>query len=230
MEVIPVMDLRAGRVVRACGGDRSRYRPLRSPLCADADPHTLLASLTALHPFRRVYVADLDAITGGGDNAELIVQLAVRYPAVELWVDAGARAPPSPAVGHLRAVYGSETAAAVDAFAALGPGERAGAVVSLDYRHGTLLGARLLERLEAEPGPQPAVIVMDLDRVGSGAGPRLRRLRAMRARLPRAPLYAAGGVRGIGDLQALAEVGVVGVLVASALHDGSLREFEIHAS
>jgi phosphoribosylformimino-5-aminoimidazole carboxamide ribotide isomerase len=37
-------------------------------------------------------------------------------------------------------------------------------------------------------------------------------------------IFAAGGVRGPADLDALAAVGVVGALVATAIHDGRLGQ------
>jgi phosphoribosylformimino-5-aminoimidazole carboxamide ribotide isomerase len=40
-------------------------------------------------------------------------------------------------------------------------------------------------------------------------------------------VFTGGGVRGLDDLRALEEVGVAGVLVASALHDGSLTDDEV---
>ena len=59
--------------------------------------------------------------------------------------------------------------------------------------------------------------------VGMGSGPDLERLSTLRRQAPaRCRLYAAGGLRDKGDLAALAEIGVSGILVASALHDGRL--------
>ena len=66
------------------------------------------------------------------------------------------------------------------------------------------------------------VICMTLERVGSGAGADLTRLAELKRRAPQRSLYAAGGVRGEDDLVRLEMAGVSGVLLASALHDGSL--------
>src|SRR5258708_15280562 len=65
MRIIPVLDVMNGLAVRAVGGRRSEYRPLVSRLCASAEP------LKVAHAFRRLghaelYLADLDAIGGGG--------------------------------------------------------------------------------------------------------------------------------------------------------------------
>ena len=78
--------------------------------------------------------------------------------------------------------------------------------------------------LHDEPAHWPSeVIVMTLSRVGAGTGPDLDRLSEIRRTSPATRLYAAGGVRGPGDVAALEEIGVTGALVATAIHDGTLR-------
>jgi phosphoribosylformimino-5-aminoimidazole carboxamide ribotide isomerase len=66
------------------------------------------------------------------------------------------------------------------------------------------------------------LVVMTLDRVGAGQGPALARLRATLAQAPAKKVIAAGGVRGTLDLEALEQMGVHAVLIASAIHDGTL--------
>jgi phosphoribosylformimino-5-aminoimidazole carboxamide ribotide isomerase len=58
--------------------------------------------------------------------------------------------------------------------------------------------------------------------VGTGAGPDLDALAALVKRAGGRAVFAAGGVRGEDDLARLREIGVAGVLVATALHDGRL--------
>jgi phosphoribosylformimino-5-aminoimidazole carboxamide ribotide isomerase len=66
------------------------------------------------------------------------------------------------------------------------------------------------------------VIVLDLARVGSGAGPDLRLLERLRRTVPGVTLLAGGGVRGADDLDRLADVGCDGALVGTALLSGRL--------
>jgi phosphoribosyl isomerase A len=63
------------------------------------------------------------------------------------------------------------------------------------------------------------VIVMTLERVGSGAGPDLGTLKDVQALAPAARLVGAGGLRSMADLALAAEAGAAAWLVASALHD-----------
>ena len=80
----------------------------------------------------------------------------------------------------------------------------------------------------SDPSSWPErVIAMTLARVGGGSGPDFERLAELRRIGPRHRIYAAGGVRGREDLLCLAEMGVKGVLIASALHDGRLTGSEI---
>ena len=65
-------------------------------------------------------------------------------------------------------------------------------------------------------------IVLDLARVGSGAGPDVALVRELSARFPELELLAGGGVRDAADLRALAEAGAAGALVATAVHSGAL--------
>jgi uncharacterized protein related to proFAR isomerase len=63
------------------------------------------------------------------------------------------------------------------------------------------------------------LIVMTLERVGSGAGPDLDTLQAVRRLAPEAMLIGAGGIRSEDDLARAAAAGADAWLVASALHD-----------
>ena len=68
------------------------------------------------------------------------------------------------------------------------------------------------------------VVAMTLARVGSGEGPDLLRLAAIKALAgPNRAVYAAGGVRDTGDLDALVTQGIAGALVATSLHDGRIE-------
>ncbi len=95
------------------------------------------------------------------------------------------------------------------------------AVLSLDSRGTERLGPDALhETAEAWPDE---VIVMTLARVGTGTGPDFSGITQAVARAGVRKVYAAGGVRGPDDVARLTEAGAAGALVASAIHDGTLR-------
>lgn len=227
MELIPVIDLMGGKVVRAERGDRASYRPLSSALSPTAEPEAVLAAFLGLHPFSTVYVADLDAIERRGSNAMVLRRLRAAQPQVTFWVDCGlsgeaeCRSWFSQNSDHL--VLGSESQhdlSTLNALTARAEADRL--LLSLDFRGPEFLGPpALLEKPTAWPD---RIICMTLERVGSRSGVDLGRLADLKRRAPQRSFFAAGGVRGEDDLARLAMTGAAGVLVASALHDGALTQ------
>lgn len=220
MRLIPAVDLSGARVVRAGPGPRAAYPPLRSRLCASAQPTAVVGALLRLYPFAEIYLADLDALEGG-PASPVPARLARRFPRVAFWLDAGragARAWHHCLPRNLRRVYGSETGINACELASL----PRTAVLSLDFRRGRLLGdASLLARPACWPD---RVILMDLDRTGRRHGVDRRRVSLVRRLAgPARELYVAGGVRHVGDLRVLALLGAHGALVATALHSGRLN-------
>ena len=220
-EAIPVVDLAGGQVVHARRGERERYAPIESPLVRGARPADVVAALLALHPFRTLYIADLDAIRGRGSHAETIAALKLAHPQLALWIDAGASdAQALRRVGALgTVVVGTESLPDRARWPAL---SRLGLplVLSLDHRGEQFLGPPEL-RLDAPSWPH-RIIAMNLAQVGSAAGPDLALVQALRARRPDAAVYAAGGVRSEEDLLALRTAGAAGALIATSLHDGRI--------
>ena len=228
MEVIPVLDLMGGSIVRARMGKREGYRPIATPLSPGSDPLGVARGILRVSSFERFYLADLDAIARTGDHRAVLRRLRSELD-LELWIDAGvadlaaARDWFDARVGHL--VLGSESQTDVGLVRRLAGDPRV--VLSLDFSGDAFLGP---PALLGEPDAWPdRVIVMTLARVGSGAGPDLARIAAIRAVAEGKKLYAAGGIRGVGDLADLARAGVAGALVASCLHDGTLSGQEIAA-
>jgi len=211
--VVGVIDLKDGTAVHAVRGERERYRPVGDPL-----------SLARRFRLEELYVADLDAIAGAGDNDAVIRALARE---ARIMVDAGVsepgRAQALLELGVHRVVVGTETLADADAL-----GRLPEAVLSVDLREGRTLSPdpRLagLQALDAvallhRPGLRE-VIVLDLARVGSGAGPDVAAIAEIHAAFPDLELLAGGGVRDAADLRALGAAGAAGALVATALHRG----------
>ena len=230
MDIIPVLDLRGGIVVRARMGQRDQYWPLESPLSPTSDPVDVMRGLYSVHPFRTFYVADLDAIMGTGNNEAVLRRLQAEFPAAMFWVDNGVSDPSSAwnwldaGLGHL--VVGSESQQDIALVQCLSAHDRV--VLSLDFRDQAFLGpAALLDGVTSWPR---RLIVMTLARVGSGAGPDLDRLSTIRKIAAGRDIYAAGGVRDSADLAVLKRAGISGALVATSLHDGRLTGSDLEAS
>ena len=221
-----MIDLLAGQVVRGVGGNRAAYRPIVSALCQSSDPVIVGRILCAHCATGRLYVADLDALMGGRVQTLALRALLQALPEVqELWLDGGfadaaAAAAVAGELGELAPrvlpVFASESlrsrAALADCFA-----QHPQAVLSLDRRgHERLDPAGCWDAPECWP---QRVIVMTLERVGSGSGPDLDALAEVQARAPAARLVGAGGLRSEADLAAAQAAGAAAWLVASALHD-----------
>lgn len=227
--LVPVIDLLAGQVVRAVGGQRATYRPIVSVLCEGSDPVTVARALCACTASPRLYVADLDALTGGPIQRAVLHRLLQALPQVqELWLDGGfadadgvARLMSSlgALAGRVVPVFGSESLRSRAALAD-GVARYPQALLSLDRR-----GPERLDPTGLWDAPEDwpqRVIVMTLERVGGGQGPDLQTLAEVQARAPKAGLVGAGGLRSPADLDAATAAGATAWLVASALHEGLL--------
>src|SRR5688572_4385345 len=183
MEIVPVIDLKGGVVVRARRGERASYRPIETPLSPTSDALDLVSGLLALHPFRTLYIADLDAIEGTGGHDEVIRRILDRFTALELWIDNGC----SEAGAAERLLARSETISLVIGSESQPDGalvahfrDHPRILLSLDFRGEEFLGP---PPLLDQPKRWPArLIVMTLARVGGDAGPDLARIAEIKRR------------------------------------------------
>ena len=219
MHLIPVIDLKDGVAVHAKLGLRAHYSPIQTPLCHSPVVAEVIAAFLSIHPFKIIYLADLNAITENSDNDFLISTLLTQYPEITFWVDSGYQAAPSKFSGftYYQAVLGSEcyeddTLDALNFF-------KKNFILSLDFSaHQQPLGSKELfsnTRLWPEK-----VILMTLARVGSHAGVDVEKLLSYQKISQNHTLIAAGGIKDKADLVSLQNIGIKYALCASALHSG----------
>jgi phosphoribosylformimino-5-aminoimidazole carboxamide ribotide isomerase len=227
MRILPVLDLMNGIAVRAVAGRRKEYRPL-----TPADPLAIARGFRARLGHADLYVADLDAIAGAAPEWDVIATL--HADGFSLWLDAGVRSPADAdalaAAGVARLIVGLETVAGPAALAGIVErwGERV--VFSLDLRDGVPITARPWASTDARSIADEAItlgvkrlLLLDLARVGVGQGTGTEGLLAdLHRDYPEVEFLAGGGVRNAEDLHRLTTAGASWVLVASALHDGTL--------
>ncbi len=220
-------------MVRGIGGRRHEYRPIQSKLVASSDPFTISLAFRTVFSLNQLYLADLDAIAGKPPAVDLFHRL--RAKGFQLWVDAGLRDVED--AGLLleaeveQLVFGLETLRGPEALATAVKQLGKRAVFSLDLKSGQPLGNRAAwDHADAVSLAERVIslgvrrmIVLDLAQVGSDAGIGTEALcRDLLDIDPELELLAGGGVRNVADLLRLQSIGVSGVLIASALHDGRL--------
>ena len=232
MKIIPVIDVLGGIAVHAVRGRRKEYQPLKSVLRASTDPVDVAAELKALG-FDELYVADLDAITGGHPDFSLFKRIVAKT-GLKVMVDAGVTSLKTAEEvldsDVSKVIIGTETlrsirfvAEAVDSFGS----ERV--LVSLDLMGNRIISGFELGRLaepvaflrELEALGVSQIIVLDLARVGSGEGVNMPFLREALGNI-KVNVLVGGGVRDVTDLVELKGLGVFGVLLATALHSGKI--------
>jgi phosphoribosylformimino-5-aminoimidazole carboxamide ribotide isomerase len=241
VRVIPVIDVMGGVAVRAVGGRRDQYQPIRSRLVDSTDPVRVALTLSRYTSARELYVADLDAIGNHpilSPNTRVIARMANSGPV--LWLDYGHRRDfdeveaLNAGVGGL--VLGTETMVDPSTLfhTALLNQEVTPTILSIDLRDGELICPRTGWEGWADYPPEKlienaiefglsGVLLLDLVAVGGAAGPAtIPFCRRLRAAFPNLELWTGGGVRDWDDVKRLEEAGADAVLVASALHDGTL--------
>jgi phosphoribosylformimino-5-aminoimidazole carboxamide ribonucleotide (ProFAR) isomerase len=245
MQVIPAIDLRDGACVQLVGGsyDDERVRI--------ADPLAVAENWVRLG-FRRIHLVDLDAATGRGSNREIVKTIlatgAIRSqspaavgvgggdgPAPSFEMQCGGGVRNLPTIAELFAAGASEVVLGTRAIEDLPWLDD----VVLRYPHRIIVaadtrGRQLVTRGWSETNRLTvdfidelsslrlaAILVTAVDREGRMEGPDLALMREIATR-SKVPLQAAGGVRSVDDLRALADAGVSATIIGMALYTGTL--------
>ena len=225
MELLPSIDLRAGRVVRLHQGDFDQETVYGDDPVSVARSYAEAGATT-------IHVVDLDASRRDGSNRGAILEV-VQAVDVAVQVGGGVRDASLLDAGVARVVLGS---AAVDdpaLVARLGASHPGQVVVGLDHRDGEVRvrgweeasGRRLLDLVdELAVAGVAAFVVTDISRDATLAGPDLDGYATL-LRATAVPVISSGGVGSLDDLRALAalEVGgrrLAGAIVGKALYEG----------
>jgi phosphoribosylformimino-5-aminoimidazole carboxamide ribotide isomerase len=229
-ELIPAIDLRAGRVVRLEQGDFARETVFGEDPVATAGAFAD-AGAEWLH------VVDLDGAQGGEptqlDAISRIVKMVGAATAVE--AAGGIRTPAAVAAaltaGARRVVLGTAALRNPDlvreAVATYGSGAIA---VALDVRAGQAVGDAWQSGAAGQPPDRLIGALADtgamtfevtaIDRDGLLGGPDLDLLRRLTG-LGAARVIASGGIRNIDDVLAVRDLGCAGAIVGRALYNGT---------
>ena len=234
--LIFVMDLLDGVVVHAKRGEREKYVPIHrfSSIVTSSDPACVLETIKP----KEVYIADLNRLMSTGNNRPILKDLRTRNRDLKIMLDYGVKGMEDlkEAVDAEMAdkfVLGTETIS----LELLEEASKSDIIndicISLDLFNNEVLTSDtrmkidpLLLIKELNKFPVRDVIVLELNRVGTKSGIDFEFL-ARAVELSEHDILCGGGVRNCEDVHKMAEIGVKGALVATAVHDGGIPSFEV---
>jgi len=205
-------------------GERSKYQPFRgSKICNSPDPLEMVSKLKPME----VYIADLDRLQEVGDNFKIIRQISRK---TKTMVDIGVKTENDleKCAGIANTIIlGTETASfdLIEKATRCYP-EKVN--ISIDIKHGKVLTRD--RKMETSPLEIISslneydiddIIILDLDKVGTCTGIDMELFRRI-VGISSHNIMAGGGIRDMKDINSLQEIGVIGALVATALHNGNI--------
>jgi len=218
-----VLDIFNGAVVHAVRGNRSRYEPIErySSVVASSNP---LQILREIRP-KEVYVADLNLLMNQGNNLAKIWEISCQTKTMaDIGISSIGDLDRFP--GGASPILGTETAS----FRLIeNAASQRRIVVSMDLKSRKVLTRDPMLEKESPLAvlrllnclPLEAVILLELDRVGTSCGLDQGFLGKAAATSDH-PLILGGGVRDLEDLHILESLGFSGALVATAVHNRSI--------
>jgi phosphoribosylformimino-5-aminoimidazole carboxamide ribotide isomerase len=239
MKIIPAIDLQDGACVRLYQGDFDKRTEYSN------DPTAVARDFQAMG-FEHLHIVDLDgARLGEQKNRAIVATIAVDAD-LEIQLGGGIRDRQAVAdwlaAGVSRCIVGSlavnEPETVRSWLREFGPEQ---IVLALDVRlnddnlpllttHGWTESSdiNLWQCIDGylDAGLQQ-VLCTDVSRDGAMSGPNLDLYREFIARYPGLSLQASGGVRDVGDLRALSELGAPAAITGRALLDGKIKTEEL---
>lgn len=225
MELIPVMDLMSGIAVSGKSGERDTYQPLKTVYSKTPDPVDIAISLKR-KGFKRIYVADLDAIEGRGSNLEIVQKINHVLPVTLDWGVRDIKSFSFALDFADKIIIATETLTSWDDLEEIYtqfPRQRI--VISIDVKDGQILSRDLsisftgikskLEEFKSEE-----IILLDISGVGTLSGFKLDLLNNFRGMED--SLILGGGITP-DDIQNLNKLGFKRYLIGTALHTGKIQ-------
>ena len=209
MNIIPAIDLKKGKVVRAVGGDRDSYRPIDLVTTYSSNPITFVKALIIKYRPSTIYLADLDLLNDDGDNIDIIYKIANMFRNKIFWVDTGAKKIKKLNIKNITPILCSESCEDIRLINYVYKDH----IHSYDYKN-RFLGTQYFKKFHSSY--KKKVIFMNISDVGNKKGPDFRYLRGM-LKYSDIEYYVGGGVSSILDIHKLSKMNIAGALVSSLL-------------
>ncbi len=225
MEIIPVLDLMSGIAVSGKSGERDTYKPLHTVFSKTPDPVEIAISLKR-QGFKRIYVADLDAIEGRGSNLEIVHKINYVLPVILDWGVKDLKSFAFTLDFADKIIIATETLTSwADLVEIFNKFPKKRIVVSIDIKDGQVLSKNLslsfsevkseLEKLKPEE-----IILLDISGVGTLKGFNMDLLNKFKGMED--SLILGGGITPE-EIQNLNAVGLNRFLIGTVLHSGKMN-------
>ncbi|MFX0057248.1 MAG: HisA/HisF-related TIM barrel protein [Candidatus Hodarchaeota archaeon] len=237
-KIIPVLDILNSTIVHAHKGERDKYKPLKTYLFDSSEPTKILKEFVQKYGFNEFYIADLDAIIKKNPNLELLSEM-LKISNIKIIID--------PGIVSIEDIYlysnysieklilGLETIESIDiildCLKVIGSSKT---IVSIDmYKEkirtkikefrtlDTLNVVKIIAKLGVN-----SIILLDLFKVGQKLGgipPLYHHIKKYFA----GEILVGGGVKDLNDIKKYKSENFDGILIGTALYDGTIKVKEI---
>ncbi|MHA1272415.1 MAG: HisA/HisF-related TIM barrel protein [Promethearchaeota archaeon] len=236
--IIPVIDIKNSIVVHAIKGERAKYCPLKSQLISTHDPLELALFFKNQMGFSELYIADLDGIINKKPNIKIISKI-LNNSNIKLMLDPGISEIKDFSIylnlNLNKIILGIETIKNLKIIEnALDELSNSKIIISIDMYKGIILSkSDIISKLNPidlvrdlnEIGVNE-IILLDLFRVGQKCGGIPQLFLKIRDNF-NGDILIGGGIKNIQDIELIYRNNFSGVLIATALHDGSINKNDI---
>ena len=231
--IIPVLDILRSKAVHAKKGERAKYKPLNLKLIQTSNPIEILEFLIYEYDFDEFYIADLDAIIKKKPNFKLLLKI-LEIPHIKVMLDPGiGKKEDLLAYSKLKLnklILGLETMENLDVITeGLEIFGNNKIIVSVDMYKEKIISN--ITQLKSQNSIQiiktmenlgvKEVILLDLFRVGQKMGGIPPLYLEIRNQFT-GKLLIGGGIKDFNDLLMYKSKAFSGILIATALYDGSI--------
>ena len=219
MNIIPAIDIKNGKVVKAVKGNRDSYVPIENDSDFSSDPFKFIRKMTEIYHPSIFYIADIDSLMSESDNVDLIKDIASDNKYINFWVDIGGKIDYRLTKKNIIPILCSESCSSIKNINYMYKDY----IHSYDYKN-RLLGIDSFKNFDSSY--KTKVIFMNITDVGNKRGPDYKHISAMNKKSS-VQYYVGGGIKSTFDINKLELMGFSGVLVSSLLFKKDTNSFLI---
>ena len=219
MNIIPAIDIKDGKVVKAKQGDRDRYHPIDKDSGFSSDPFKFIKEMTKVYRPSIFYIADINSLINENHNIDLIKDIASMNKNIHFWVDIGGKIDQRLAKRNIEPILCSENCLSIKNINYIYKNY----IHSYDYKN-KLLGLDSFKNFDSSY--KNKIIFMNIADVGNDKGPDYKYIRSMNKKSS-IQYYVGGGIKSTFDINKLEAMGFSGVLVSSLLFKNYKNSFLI---